>query len=317
MADPLAHFTPQVREWFGRAFAAPTEAQAQAWPAIATGEHVLISAPTGSGKTLAAFLYGLDQFVAKPTHEQTRLVYVSPLKALSYDVEKNLRAPLRGIGAELNVAIRTGDTPQKERRDMIKHPPDVLITTPESLYLMLTSQARAIFEGTETVILDEIHAVAQTKRGAHLAITLERLVEVAERDVQRVGLSATQNPLEEVGRFMVGPKRRVTVVDTGVRKPLDLKIHVPVESMVEPEQMDLELDPFAGQEATRKSIWPAIYPELLKLVREHTLDADLRQQPARGRAAGAAAERAGRGDASRAPTTGRWRARSGWSSRSS
>ena len=179
MTDPLAQFTPQVREWFGRAFAAPTAAQAQAWPAIATGEHVLISAPTGSGKTLAAFLYGLDRFVARPSHEQTRLVYVSPLKALSYDVEKNLRAPLRGIGADLNVAIRTGDTPQKERRDMVKHPPDVLITTPESLYLMLTSQARAIFEGTETVILDEIHAVAQTKRGAHLAITLERLVEQA------------------------------------------------------------------------------------------------------------------------------------------
>src|SRR5215207_6108143 len=268
--DPLAQFTPQVGEWFNRAFAAPTPAQAQAWPAIATGEHVLISAPTGSGKTLAAFLYGLDRFVAKPTHEQTRLVYVSPLKALSYDVEKNLRAPLRGIGADLNVAIRTGDTPQKERRDMVKHPPDVLITTPESLYLMLTSGARAIFEGTETVILDEIHAVAQTKRGAHLAITLERLVEQADRDVQRVGLSATQNPLEEVGRFMVGPKRKATIVDTGVRKPLDLKIHVPVESMVEPESMDLELDPFAGQEATRKSIWPAIYPELLKLVKEHT-----------------------------------------------
>src|SRR4051795_8786085 len=269
MAEPLAAFTPQVREWFTRAFAAPTAAQEQAWPAIATGEHVLISAPTGSGKTLAAFLYGLDQFVARPTHEQTRLVYVSPLKALSYDVEKNLRAPLRGIGAELNVAIRTGDTPQKERRDMVKHPPDVLITTPESLYLMLTSQAREIFEGTETVILDEIHAVAQTKRGAHLAITLERLVQQADRDVQRVGLSATQNPLEEVGRFMVGPKRRATVVDTGVRKPLDLKIHVPVESMVEPENMDLDLDPFAGQEATRKSIWPAIYPEILREVREH------------------------------------------------
>src|SRR3954447_24033351 len=270
MADPLASFTPAVREWFGRAFEAPTPAQAQAWPAIATGEHVLISAPPGSGKTLAAFLWGLDRYVARPTHEQTRLVYVSPLKALSYDVEKNLRAPLRGIGAELNVAIRTGDTPQKERRDMIKHPPDVLITTPESLYLMLTSQARPIFEGTETVILDEIHAVAQTKRGAHLAITLERLVEQAGRDVQRVGLSATQNPLEEVGRFMVGPKRSATVVDTGVRKPLDLKIHVPVESMVEPEQMDLELDPFAGGEATRKSIWPAMYPELLKLVKAHT-----------------------------------------------
>ncbi|WP_028058113.1 DEAD/DEAH box helicase [Candidatus Solirubrobacter pratensis] len=269
MSDPFASFTPQVREWFGRAFAEPTAAQAQAWPAISTGEHVLISAPTGSGKTLAAFLWGLDRYVAEPSHERTRLVYVSPLKALSYDVEKNLRAPLRGIGAELNVAIRTGDTPQKERRDMVKHPPDVLITTPESLYLMLTSGAREIFEGTETVILDEIHAVAQTKRGAHLALTLERLVEQAGRDVQRVGLSATQNPLEEVGRFMVGPGRRVRVVDTGVRKPLDLKIHVPVESMVEPEQADTDLDPFAGQEATRKSIWPAIYPELLGLVREH------------------------------------------------
>src|ERR1700760_504846 len=269
MSDPLAHFTPQVREWFGRAFAAPTAAQAQAWPAIATGEHVLTSAPPGSGKTLAAFLYGLDRFLAEPSHERTRLVYVSPLKALSYDVEKNLRAPLRGIGAELNVAIRTGDTPQRERRDMVQHPPDVLITTPESLYLMLTSRAREIFAEAETVIVDEIHAVAQTKRGAHLAITLERLVEQAGRDVQRVGLSATQNPLEEVGRFMVGPSRRCTVVDTGVRKPLDLKIHVPVESMVEPENLDLELDPFAGGEAPRKSIWPAMYPELLRLVREH------------------------------------------------
>jgi ATP-dependent helicase Lhr and Lhr-like helicase len=265
----LESFTPQVRDWFGRAFAEPTAAQAQAWPAIATGEHVLISAPTGSGKTLAAFLWGLDRFVAAPSEKKTRLVYVSPLKALSYDVEKNLRAPLRGIGADLNVAIRTGDTPQKDRRDMLRTPPDVLITTPESLYLMLTSRARELFAETETVILDEIHAVAQTKRGAHLAITLERLVEQAGRDVQRVGLSATQNPLEEVGRFMVGPHRSCRIVDTGVRKPLDLKIHVPVESMVEPEEKDLDLDPFAGGEATRKSIWPAIYPELLKLVREH------------------------------------------------
>ena len=154
---------------------------------------------------------------------------------------------------------------------MVKHPPDVLITTPESLYLMLTSQARKIFEGTEWVIVDEIHAVAQTKRGAHLAITLERLAEVADRDVQRIGLSATQNPLEEVGRFLVGPKRTCTVIDTGVRKPLDLKIHVPVESMVEPDQgtNGAELDPFAGGEATRKSIWPAIYPEILELVRQH------------------------------------------------
>src|SRR3954470_1977746 len=271
MADPLAHFTPQVREWFSRAFAEPTAAQAQAWPAIATGEHVLISAPTGSGKTLAAFLYGLDQFVAEPSHERTRLVYVSPLKALSYDVEKNLRAPLRGIGADVKVAIRTGDTPQRDRRDMVRHPPDVLITTPESLYLMLTSGAREIFAGAETVIVDEIHAVAQTKRGAHLALSLERLVEQAGRDVQRVALSATQNPLEEVGRFLVGPQRRCTVIDTGVRKPLDLKIHVPVESMVEPDQgtVSPDLDPFAGGEATRKSIWPAIYPEILDLVRQH------------------------------------------------
>ena len=274
---PLSAFTPQVREWFTRAFAEPTAAQAQAWPAIATGEHALISAPTGSGKTLAAFLWALDRLVAEPTGEdkRTRLVYVSPLKALSYDVEKNLRAPLRGIGGDITVGIRTGDTPQKERRDMVKHPPDVLITTPESLYLMLTSQARKIFEGTEWVIVDEIHAVAQTKRGAHLALTLERLAEVADRDVQRIGLSATQNPLEEVGRFLVGPKRTCTVIDTGVRKPLDLKIHVPVESMVEPDQgtngadLDPFTGPFAGGDATRKSIWPAIYPEILQLVREH------------------------------------------------
>src|SRR4051794_29782434 len=268
---PLDAFTPQVRDWFGRAFAEPTAAQAQAWPAIATGAHTLISAPTGSGKTLAAFLWALDRFVAEPTADRTRLVYVSPLKALSYDVEKNLRAPLRGIGADVKVAIRTGDTPQRERQAMVRHPPDILITTPESLYLMLTSQAAKIFDGAEQVIVDEIHAVAQTKRGAHLALTLERLAEAAGTDVQRIGLSATQSPLEEVGRFLVGPKRTCTVVDTGVRKPLDLKIHVPVESMVEPGDAGVELDPFegTGHEATRKSIWPAIYPKLLELVREH------------------------------------------------
>src|SRR4051812_24636678 len=271
MVVPLSNFTPRVRDWFTRAFAEPTAAQAQAWPAIATGEHTLISAPTGSGKTLAAFLWALDRLVADRSSDRTRLVYVSPLKALSYDVEKNLRAPLRGIGADVKVAIRTGDTPQKDRRDMVRHPPDILITTPESLYLMLTSQAREIFEGAEQVIVDEIHAVAQTKRGAHLAITLERLGEQAGGDLQRIGLSATQIPLEEVVRFVVGPKRTCTVVDTGTRKPLDLKIHVPVESMREPDAggVDVDLDPFAGQEATRKSIWPAIYPEILKEVRTH------------------------------------------------
>src|SRR4051812_32285628 len=267
---PLDQFSPAVRDWFARAFAEPTPAQEQAWPAIATGRHTLISAPTGSGKTLAAFLWALDRLVAEPTADRTRLVYVSPLKALSYDVEKNLRAPLRGIGADVKVGIRTGDTPQRERQAMLRHPPDILITTPESLYLMLTSQAAKIFDSVEQVIVDEIHAVAQTKRGAHLALTLERLAEAAGRDVQRIGLSATQNPLEEVGRFLVGPKRTCTIVDTGVRKPLDLKIHVPVESMVEPDS-PVELDPFegTGQEATRKSIWPAMYPKLLELVRAH------------------------------------------------
>ncbi|MCW3001718.1 MAG: box helicase, partial [Conexibacter sp.] len=276
---PLSPFSPATQEWFGRAFAAPTTVQEQAWPAIATGEHVLISAPTGSGKTLAAFLWSLDRLATTPRIDGTgvRVVYVSPLKALSYDVERNLQAPLKGIGADLAVAIRTGDTPQKERAQMRRTPPDVLITTPESLYLMLTSQARDILADVEAVIVDEIHAVASTKRGAHLALTLERLSAHVQathgRDPQRIGLSATQNPLEEVGRFMVGPQRTCRIVDTGVRKPLDVKIQVPVESMVEPEQSSGSLDPLdpgvGGSEATRKSIWPAMYPQLLELVREH------------------------------------------------
>src|SRR5436305_13298079 len=209
MAPSLESFTPAVRDWFLRAFAEPTAAQQQAWPAISRGENVLLSAPTGSGKTLAAFLWGLDRLVSEPAAERrTRLVYVSPLKALSYDIERNLRAPLRGIGGDVSVAIRTGDTPQKERQAMLRKPPDVLITTPESLYLMLTSRAREIFEGVEWAIVDEIHAMARTKRGAHLALTLERLEQAAGQRVQRIGLSATQRPLEEVGRFLVGPKRQ-------------------------------------------------------------------------------------------------------------
>jgi ATP-dependent Lhr-like helicase len=268
-ADPLASFTPQVRDWFRRSFAEPTAAQTQAWPAIAGGDNVLVSAPTGSGKTLAAFLWGLDRLVARPTPEEdrrTRLAYISPLKALSYDVEKNLRAPLKGIGGDISVAIRTGDTPQKERQAMLRHPPDVLITTPESLYLMLTSKAREMLEGVEWAIVDEIHAVARTKRGAHLALTLERLQHASEHEVQRIGLSATQRPLEEVGRFLVGAGRACRVVDTGVRKPLDLQIRVPVEDMREPGLHD-GTDP--ADDAARRSIWPAIYPELLGLVREH------------------------------------------------
>src|SRR3954453_17554865 len=271
---PLSAFTPQVREWFARAFAAPTPAQEQAWPAIATGEHTLISAPTGSGKTLAAFLWALDRLVREPAPasaaRRTRLVYVSPLKALAYDIDRNLRAPLRGIGADLSVAIRTGDTPQRERVAMRRTPPDILITTPESLYLILTSQAREMLRGVESVIVDVIHAVASPKGGAHLALTLERLSELSDHDPQRIGLSATQNPLEEVARFMVGPRRTARIVDAGIRKPLDLKIHVPVESMVEPDQSPgADLDFTAGGEATRKSNWPAIYPELLEQVRAH------------------------------------------------
>ncbi len=278
----LEQFTPAVRDWFAAAFEGPTEVQAQAWPAIATGEHVLISAPTGSGKTLAAFLWALDRLSSTPRPADAppgvRLVYVSPLKALAYDIDRNLRAPLRGIGADLSVGVRTGDTPQKDRAAMRRHPPDILITTPESLYLMLSSGAREILTGVEAIILDEIHAVAATKRGSHLALTLERLaaLQTGGREPQRIGLSATQNPLEEVGRFMVGPRRTCTIVDAGVRKPLDLQIHVPVESMVEPEQhvgTDLvdPLDPLTGtsNEATRRSIWPAIYPEILRLVKAH------------------------------------------------
>ena len=298
-------FSTATRTWFKAAFAAPTPAQEQAWPAIASGGHVLLSAPTGSGKTLAAFLWALDRLGAEQSRGgedaaggegdrttaagRTRLVYVSPLKALSYDIERNLRAPLRGIGADLRVAIRTGDTPQRERAQMLREPPDILITTPESLYLMLTSQAREILRGAEWVILDEIHAVAATKRGAHLALTLERLDALAGRELQRIGLSATQRPLEEVARFLVGPKRKCQIIDVAVRKPLDLKIHVPVESMSEPGVGATGLgganaaggsgaDPLEpasalqgvpGGEALRGSIWPAIYPELLRLIRAH------------------------------------------------
>jgi ATP-dependent helicase Lhr and Lhr-like helicase len=295
----MSSFSPSVRRWFEQAYAEPTAAQRQAWPAIAAGEHVLLSAPTGSGKTLAAFLWALDRLGGgcagtsqgdggegqpPPSGGGTRVVYVSPLKALAYDIERNLRAPLRGIGAEhISVGIRTGDTPQKERAAMIRHPPDILVTTPESLYLILTSQAREMLTGVDAVIVDEIHAVAHSKRGAHLALTLERLealvrdrsptLGAGEAAFQRIGLSATQNPLEEIGRYLVGPKREVRIIDAGVRKELDLRIEVPVESLTEPggpPDGGDPLNPVQGSEATRASIWPAIYPEILKLVREHT-----------------------------------------------
>ena len=175
-SDPLAPFSAPVRRWFEASFEGPTPAQAGGWEAISSGANTLICAPTGSGKTLASFLWGIDKLSRETDRGNgVRLVYVSPLKALSYDIERNLRAPLRGIGADISVGLRTGDTPQKERRAMQKNPPDILITTPESLYLMLSSAVREIFFSTEAVIVDEIHAVAQSKRGSHLALSLERL----------------------------------------------------------------------------------------------------------------------------------------------
>ncbi|MEI6446532.1 MAG: DEAD/DEAH box helicase [Actinomycetes bacterium] len=267
----LDQFTPAVADWFARSFEAPTAVQEEAWPAIASGEHTLISAPTGSGKTLAAFLWGLDRIAATPLPDgdrTTRIVYISPLKALSHDVERNLRAPLRGIGGDITVGLRTGDTSQKDRAAMLRNPPDVLITTPESLYLMLTGKAQETLRGVEAVIVDEIHSVAATKRGSHLALSLERLEAGCERAPQRIGLSATQKPLEEIGRFLTGPRRGCRIVDTGVRKQLDVEIRVPVESMVEPDQ-GVDLDPLEGGEATRRSIWPAMHPELLELIVSH------------------------------------------------
>jgi ATP-dependent Lhr-like helicase len=246
-------FSPQTRAWFEQAFDGPTPAQVLGWPAIARGGHTLIQAPTGSGKTLAAFLYGIDKLNPKPG-DGLRLLYVSPLKALNYDIERNLRGPLAGLRSELRVGVRTGDTPQKERAAMVREPPDILITTPESLFLLLTSRARETLRGVETVIVDEVHAVAGTKRGAHLALSLERLEHLVGGPLQRIGLSATQRPLEEIGRFVSGA-REIELVDAGRAKTLDLKVVVPLDDMREPEE--------------QQSIWPSIYPEILELVRAH------------------------------------------------
>ena len=185
-SDPLAPFSAPVRRWFEASFAHPTPAQARGWEAISGGSNALICAPTGSGKTLAAFLWGIDRLArAKELGQGVKVLYISPLKALSYDIERNLRAPLRGIGADISVGLRTGDTSQAERRAMRKTPPDILITTPESLYLILSSQAREILTGVEAVIVDEIHAVAQSKRGSHLALTLERLDHLVRGHAER------------------------------------------------------------------------------------------------------------------------------------
>ncbi|TML21268.1 MAG: DEAD/DEAH box helicase [Actinobacteria bacterium] len=274
---PLDVFSPRTREWFERAFSAPTPAQALGWPAIASGKHVLIQAPTGSGKTLAAFLIGIDR-LDRSAGDGLRLLYVSPLKALNYDVERNLRSPLAGIGSKLSVAVRTGDTPADERRRMLKTPPDILITTPESLFLLLTSQARETLRSVETVIVDEVHAVAGTKRGAHLALSLERLERLVEKPFQRIGLSATQRPLAEIGRFVVGTGREIELVDAGTQKELDLEVVVPLEDMRELDATVTSPDEApivdgsggtTGTGPTSRSIWPSIYPAILELVRAH------------------------------------------------
>jgi ATP-dependent helicase Lhr and Lhr-like helicase len=257
-------FSPAVAGWFQRSFAEPTPAQRQGWPPIADGEHTLLLAPTGSGKTLAAFLAAIDRLTGQPP-AGTKVLYVSPLRALNHDIEKNLRAPLAGIQGErqISVGLRTGDTSQAQRAALRRHPPDILITTPESLYLMLTSGARETLRSVETVIVDEIHAMAGGKRGVHLALSLERLDHLCGRHVQRVGLSATQRPLAEVASYLGGAGREVTVVDAGSRKVLDLEVIVPV-----PDMRELGGAPTVEGEP-RQSIWPAIYPRLLELVQAH------------------------------------------------
>jgi ATP-dependent Lhr-like helicase len=306
-------FSPAARAWFESSFPAPSPAQEQGWPAIAGGEHTLILAPTGSGKTLAAFLWGIDRLASRAAAGGrstdgrrgggTTIVYVSPLRALAVDVEKNLRAPIAGIRAaaerlgvgfaEPSVGLRTGDTPADVRRQLVRKPPDILITTPESLYLMVTSQARESLRGVEAVIVDEIHSLVPTKRGAHLALTLERLDDLADSPPQRIGLSATQRPLDVVARFLGGfedvpapdgadgargvsgaaPARRprpVSIVDAGVRKALDVEVVVPVDDMGDLGRVIEE--PVSGPAAAgpvRRSIWPSIHPRLLELVESH------------------------------------------------
>jgi ATP-dependent helicase Lhr and Lhr-like helicase len=300
MAGALDRFSGPTRAWFTGAFAAPTPAQDEGWDAIAEGKHVLLSAPTGSGKTLAAFLWALDRLATEPTptdeKQRCRVLYVSPLKALAYDVERNLQAPLTGMAIEaqraglplpdIRIGARTGDTPADERRALVRHPPDILVTTPESLYLLLTSQARAALAGVETVIVDEIHAVASTKRGSHLALTLERLEQLVVEmrgegaTFQRIGLSATQRPLSEVGKFLGGLTdgkfRPVTIVDAHMPKEFDIQIVVPVEDMAQLGKPMLDkidgavINPeIATSPEARHSIWPALQAELLHLIRAH------------------------------------------------
>ncbi|TME41024.1 MAG: DEAD/DEAH box helicase [Chloroflexi bacterium] len=269
-------FSAPVRDWFRATFADPTAVQERGWEEVAAGRHVLMAAPTGSGKTLAAFLWCLDRLSSEPMPaeaERCRVLYVSPLKALAHDVDRNLRSPLVGIRhqmenvgikpPDISVAIRTGDTPADMRRSMERHPPDILITTPESLFLLLTSAARKILASVRWLIVDEIHSVAATKRGSHLVLSLERLCELTRVEPQRIGLSATQRPLEEVGRFLGGAGRAVSIVDAGRLKTMEVRVEVPVEDMTRLTAEDE--DSAKGL----NSIWPAIYPRLLELIRGH------------------------------------------------
>lgn len=278
MAAPLDRFSEPTRTWFGAAFAAPTPAQVGAWAAIGAGRHALVVAPTGSGKTLSAFLWSIDRLLTEARPEEKtkrcRVLYISPLKALGVDVERNLRAPLTGIRhtadrlgtavPELAVGVRSGDTAAADRRKLQTSPPDILITTPESLFLMLTSQARESLRGVETVIVDEVHAVAGTKRGAHLAVSLERLDALLERPAQRIGLSATVRPLEEVARFL-GGAAPVEIVAPPSDKEWDLRVVVPVEDMTAPDEYDEE----DGDPQRAQSLWPHVEERVVDLIEQH------------------------------------------------
>ncbi|KRC49198.1 DEAD/DEAH box helicase [Leifsonia sp. Root227] len=292
MSDVLERFSPATREWFSGAFDAPTPAQIGAWDAISRGRHALVIAPTGSGKTLAAFLWAIDRLAAAdraadgtaskgtpgPAKRGTRVLYISPLKALGVDVERNLRAPLVGVtqtakrlGAEpphVTVGVRSGDTTSADRRALVSTPPDILITTPESLFLMLTSAARETLAGVETIIIDEVHAVAATKRGAHLALSLERLDAMLTTPAQRIGLSATVRPPEEVARFL-GGRSPVEVVAPPSGKRFDLRVVVPVEDMSELGTSTFASDNDDGSAPQAGSIWPHVEEAIVDRVLEH------------------------------------------------